>query len=632
MSGPARVAPEAAILQDGDVMSRPALRFLTCGSVDDGKSTLIGRLLYEQNLIFSDHLAALERDSRKHGTVGGDIDYALLLDGLEAEREQGITIDVAYRYFSTARRAFIVADAPGHEQYTRNMATGASNAELAVLLVDARRGLLPQTRRHAIIASLLGIRYVVLAVNKMDLVDFSQSAFDEIAAGFNAFSIDLGFREVTPIPISARHGDNVSTGSVRTPWYAGPTLLEYLEAVDVEDERAGKPFRMPVQWVSRPNADFRGFAGTIVGGSLAVGDDVAVLPAGRTTTVKSIAGAAGALRLAKAGDSVTLALTDEIDIARGDMLAAVRDRPQVADQFAAHLVWMSADHLFPGRSYLMKVNHGTIAATVTELKHQIDINNLQKLAAKTLALNEVGVCNLSVARPLAFDAYADNRATGAFILIDRYSNETVAAGMIDFALRRATNIHHQPITVSKAERARINNHRPVVLWFTGLSGAGKSTIANLVEAGLHARGIHTLLLDGDNVRHGLNKDLGFTDIDRVENIRRIGEVAKLMTEAGLVVLCSFISPFRAERRMVRELLDENEFIEIFVDTPIEECIARDPKGLYRRALAGEIKNFTGVDQDYEVPENPELRLQAGITDAGRLAHEVIDDLIRRKII
>ncbi len=632
MSGPARVAPEAAILQDGDVMSRPALRFLTCGSVDDGKSTLIGRLLYEQNLIFSDHLAALERDSRKHGTVGGDIDYALLLDGLEAEREQGITIDVAYRYFSTARRAFIVADAPGHEQYTRNMATGASNAELAVLLVDARRGLLPQTRRHAIIASLLGIRYVVLAVNKMDLVDFSQSAFDEIAAGFNAFSIDLGFREVTPIPISARHGDNVSTGSVRTPWYAGPTLLEYLEAVDVEDERAGKPFRMPVQWVSRPNADFRGFAGTIVGGSLAVGDDVAVLPAGRTTTVKSIAGAAGALRLAKAGDSVTLALTDEIDIARGDMLAAVRDRPQVADQFAAHLVWMSADHLFPGRSYLMKVNHGTIAATVTELKHQIDINNLQKLAAKTLALNEVGVCNLSVARPLAFDAYADNRATGAFILIDRYSNETVAAGMIDFALRRATNIHHQPITVSKAERARINNHRPVVLWFTGLSGAGKSTIANLVEAGLHARGIHTLLLDGDNVRHGLNKDLGFTDIDRVENIRRIGEVAKLMTEAGLVVLCSFISPFRAERRMVRELLDENEFIEIFVDTPLEECIARDPKGLYRRALAGEIKNFTGVDQDYEVPENPELRLQAGITDAGRLAHEVIDDLIRRKII
>jgi len=632
MSGPARVASETPILEGGDLMSRPALCFLTCGSVDDGKSTLIGRLLYEQNLLFSDHLAALERDSRKHGTVGGDIDYALLLDGLEAEREQGITIDVAYRYFSTARRSFIVADAPGHEQYTRNMATGASNADLAVLLVDARKGLVPQTRRHAIIASLLGIRYVVLAVNKMDLVEFMQPVFDEIAAGFKAFSVDLGFREVTPIPISARHGDNVSTLSARTPWYVGQTLLAYLEGVDVEDDRAGKPFRMPVQWVSRPNADFRGFAGTIVGGSLASGEEIVALPAGRTTTVKSIAGAGGALRLAKAGDPVTLTLTDEIDILRGDMLAAVRDRPQVADQFAAHLVWMSNDHLFPGRSYLMKINHGTVAATITELKHQVDINSLQKLAAKTLALNEVGVCNLSVARPLAFDAYADNRATGAFILIDRYSNETVAAGMIDFALRRATNIHHQPITVSKAERARLCSHRPAVLWFTGLSGAGKSTVANLVEAGLHARGVHTLLLDGDNVRHGLNKDLGFTDIDRVENIRRIGEVAKLMTEAGLIVLCSFISPFSAERRMVRELLDENEFIEIFVDTPLEECVARDPKGLYRRALAGEIKNFTGVDQDYEVPENPELRLQAGTTDAGRLAHEVIDDLIRRKII
>ncbi len=632
MSGPARVAPETAVLQGRDVMSRPALRFLTCGSVDDGKSTLIGRLLYEQNLIFSDHLVALERDSRKHGTVGSDIDYALLLDGLEAEREQGITIDVAYRYFSTPRRAFIVADAPGHEQYTRNMATGASNAELAVLLVDARKGLLPQTRRHAIISSLLGIRYVVLAVNKMDLVDFDRAVFDEIVAGLNAFSVDLGFREITAIPISARHGDNVSVRSVRTPWYAGPPLLDYLESVDVEDDRATRPFRMPVQWVNRPDADFRGFAGTIVSGSLAPGEKVAVLPAGQATTVKSIIGGGDALGVAQPGDAVTVTLADEIDITRGDMIAAVRDRPQVADQFAAHLVWMSADHLFPGRSYLMKINHGTVVATVTELKHQVDINSLQKLAAKTLALNEVGVCNLSVARPLAFDAYADNRATGAFILIDRYSNETVAAGMIDFALRRATNIHHQAITVSKAERARLNNHRPAVIWFTGLSGAGKSTIANLVEAGLHARGVRTLLLDGDNVRHGLNKDLGFTDIDRVENIRRIGEVAKLMTEAGLVVLCSFISPFRAERRMVRELLDENEFVEVFVDTPLEECIARDPKGLYRRALAGEIKNFTGVDQDYEVPENAELRLRAGSTDAGTLAHEVIDELMRRKIV
>ena len=632
MSGPARVAPKPAAPQGADVMSRPTLRFLTCGSVDDGKSTLIGRLLYEQNLIFSDHFAALERDSRKHGTTGSDIDYALLLDGLEAEREQGITIDVAYRYFSTPRRAFIVADAPGHEQYTRNMATGASNAELAVLLVDARKGLLPQTRRHAIIASMLGIRYVVLAINKMDLVDFNQDVFNEIVASFSAFAAELGFREIIAIPISARRGDNVSTRSTRMPWYAGATLLEYLESVDVEDDRAGKPFRMPVQWVSRPNADFRGFAGTVVSGSLAPGDEVVVVPAGQTTAIKSIAGAGGTLELAQAGDAITVTLADEIDIPRGDMLAAVRDRPQVADQFAAHLVWMSADHLFPGRSYLMKINCGTVAATVTELKHQVDINNLQKLAAKTLALNEVGVCNLSVARPLAFDAYSDNRGTGAFILIDRYSNETVAAGMIDFALRRATNIHHQAITVSKAERTQLNNHRPAVLWFTGLSGAGKSTIANLVEAGLHARGVRTLLLDGDNVRHGLNKDLGFTDIDRVENIRRIGEVAKLMTEAGLVVLCSFISPFRAERRMVRELLDEDEFIEVFVDTPLQECIARDPKGLYRRALAGEIKNFTGVDQDYEAPEQAELRLMAGVKDAGTLAHEVIEDLIRRKIV
>jgi len=632
MGGPARVAPQPAALQDGDVRSRPALRFLTCGSVDDGKSTLIGRLLYEQNLIFSDHLAALERDSRKHGTTGQDVDFALLLDGLEAEREQGITIDVAYRYFSTARRAFIVADAPGHEQYTRNMATGASNAELAVLLVDARKGLLAQTHRHAIIASLLGIRYVVLAVNKIDLVAYSQSVFDEIAAAFSTFAAGLGFKQIVAIPMSARYGDNVSARSGRTPWYAGPVLLDYLEGVDVEDDRTAKPFRMPVQWVNRPNADFRGFAGTVVSGSVIPGDEVAVLPAGQTSTVKSIIGAGGALEAAQAGDAVTITLADEIDVPRGDMFAAMRDRPQVADQFAAHLVWMSADHLFPGRSYLMKINNCTVAATVTELKHRLDVDSLAKLAAKTLALNEVGVCNVSVARPVPFDSYADNRATGAFVLIDRYSNETVAAGMVDFALRRATNIHHQSITVSKAERAQLNNHRPAVLWLTGLSGAGKSTIANLVETGLHARGVHTLLLDGDNVRHGLNKDLGFTETDRVENIRRIGEVAKLMTEAGLIVLCSFISPFRAERRMVRELLDGGEFIEIFVDTPLAECIARDPKGLYRRALAGEIKNFTGVDQDYEVPEQAELRLDAGTKDAGTLAHEVIEDLIRRKIV
>jgi bifunctional enzyme CysN/CysC len=612
--------------------TRAALRFLTCGSVDDGKSTLIGRLLYEQNLIFDDHLAALERDSKRQGTNGTEVDFALLLDGLEAEREQGITIDVAYRYFTTPRRAFVVADTPGHEQYTRNMATGASNADLAVLLVDARKGLLSQTRRHAIIASLLGIRYVVLAVNKMDLVGFDRATFESIATDFSAFARDLSFKDIKAIPLSARDGDNVSSRSARMPWYAGPQLLDHLETADVEEDRAGKPFRMSVQWVNRPNSDFRGFAGTIVSGNVRPGDEIVILPSGQTTRITRIVGAGGDLEAAQAGDSVTVTLADEIDIARGDMLAALRDRPQVADQFSAHLVWMANERLFPGRSYLMKINSSTITATVTELKHQIDINTLSKLAAKTLALNEVGVCNLSVARAVAFDVYADNRDTGAFILIDRYSNETVAAGMIDFALRRATNIHHQKQAVSKAERTNLMHHRPAVLWFTGLSGSGKSTIANLVESALHARGVHTILLDGDNVRHGLNRDLGFTESDRVENIRRIGEVAKLMTNAGLVVLCSFISPFQAERRMIREQLDNEEFIEIFVDTPLEQCIARDPKGLYKRALAGEIKNFTGVDQPYEEPENPELHLQAGSKEADRLAGEVIEALLQRKII
>ncbi len=512
------------------------------------------------------------------------------------------------------------------------MATGASNSELAVLLVDARKGLLAQTRRHAIIASLLGIRYVVLAVNKIDLVGFDRAVFDEIAQGFRAFASELGFKDIACIPISARYGDNVSGASTRTPWYSGPPLLDYLETVDVEDDRAAKPFRMPVQWVNRPNSDFRGFAGTIASGSIKPGDEIAILPSGQTSRIKRLIGARGDLTQADAGDAVTITLADEIDVARGDMFAGARERPQVADQFAAHLVWMSADRLLPERSYLMKINNCTLAATVTDLKHQIDVNSFAKLAAKTLALNEIGVCNLSVARAVAFDPYADNRDTGAFILIDRYSNETVAAGMIDFALRRATNIHQQTITVSKAERTGLMHHKPVVLWFTGLSGAGKSTIANLVEAGLHARGAHTLMLDGDNIRHGLNRDLGFTEADRVENIRRIGEVAKLMTDAGLIVLCSFISPFRAERRMVRELVEEGEFIEIFVDTPLAECIARDPKGLYKRALAGEIKNFTGVDQPYEAPENAEIRLDAGRKDADTLAHEVIEELAGRKIV
>jgi len=611
---------------------QPALRFLTCGSVDDGKSTLIGRLMHEQNLIFEDHLAALERDSKKHGTTGTDVDFALLLDGLEAEREQGITIDVAYRYFSTKRRAFIVADTPGHEQYTRNMATGASNADLAVLLVDARKGLLSQTRRHAIIANLLGIRHVLLAVNKMDLVDFDQSVFEKIRSEFDTFAATLAFKTISAIPLSARFGDNVSSRSARTTWHSGPHLLDYLESLDVEHDGAAKLFRFPVQWVNRPSPDFRGFCGTIVSGHVKTGDEVAVLPSGHTTRIEAILGPSGKMSAGQTGDAVTLTLSDEIDVARGDIVVAAKDRAQVADQFAAHLGWMSASKLLPGRSYLMRINNNTLGATVTELKHQVDITNLANLAAKTLSLNEIGVCNLSLARAVPFDPYAENRGTGAFILIDRYSNETVAAGMIDFPLRRATNIHHQNLTVSKAERSRLKHHRPAVLWFTGLPGAGKSTIANLVEANLHARGVHTTMLDGDNVRHGLNRDLGFTEADRVENIRRIGEVAKLMADAGLIVLCSFISPFRAERRMVRELLEGGEFVEVFVDTPIEECISRDPKGLYRRALAGEIKNFTGVDQSYEVPENPELHLSAGRVSAEKLANQVVEELTRRSII
>ncbi len=603
MSGPVQVAGPAAA-REASAGTRSALRFFTCGSVDDGKSTLIGQLLHEQNRIVEDHLTALKRDS----------------------------IDVAYRYFSNTKRAFIGADTPGHEQNTRNMAAGASNSELAVLLVDARKGLLPQTRRHAIIASLLGIRYVVLAVNKIDLIDFDGAVFERISDSFRTFAAELGFKEIVCIPVSARYGDNVSSRSARTPWYEGPHLLDYLETVDVEDNRAARPFRMPVLEVNLPNSDVPGFVGTIAGGSVKADDEIVVLPSGETTRVKQIIGPQGVLDKAEAGDAVTITLADEIDVARGDMLAASRERPQVADQFAAHVIWMSADRLLPERSYLMKINNATLAATVTGLKYQIDVDTFAHLAAKTLALNEIGVCNLSVARPVAFDPYADNRDTGAFILIDRYTNQTVAAGMIDFALRRATNIHSQAITVSRAERSALMHHKPVVLWFTGLLGAGKSTIANLVEADLHARGAHTLLLDGDNIRHGLNRDLGFTEEDRVENIRRIGEVAKLMTDAGLIVLCSFISPFRAERRMVRELLPEGEFIEIFVDTPLDECIARDPKGLYKRALAGELKNFTGVDQPYEAPENAEIRLEAGRKDAERLAHDVIEELAKRKIV
>jgi bifunctional enzyme CysN/CysC len=612
-----------------DVATRPPLRFITCGSVDDGKSTLIGRLLYEKALIFDDQLAAIERDSKTFGTVGNEVDFALLLDGLEAEREQGITIDVAYRSFATAKRSFMVADTPGHEQYTRNMATGASNADLAVILVDARKGLLPQTFRHAMIVSLLGIRHVVLAVNKIDLVGFDQAVFEEVVSGFEKFAEKLGCKSLTAIPISARHGDNVSSSSARMPWYRGPNLLSVLEDIDVEDELLERPFRMAVQWVNRPHLDFRGYSGRIASGRVRPGDEIVVAGSGRVTRVKQIATADGDLREAQAGDSVTLVLEDEVDIARGDVLAAARERPEVADQFAAHLIWLSDDRLLPGRSYLMKIGARTVPATVTEIKHRLDVHTFDKLAARTLALNEIGFCNLAISAAVAFDAYVENRETGAFILIDRYSNATAAAGMVAFGLRRATNVHYQDITVTKNARANLKQQKPVIVWFTGLSGAGKSTIANLVEAQLHARGVHTIMLDGDNVRHGLNKNLGFTDADRVENIRRIGEVAKLMTEAGLIVLCSFISPFRAERQMVRDLVGAEEFVEVFVDTPLQECIVRDPKGLYKRALAGEIKNFTGVDQAYEPPETPEIRLMAAQESPDALAQHVIDELMSR---
>jgi bifunctional enzyme CysN/CysC len=610
----------------------PTLRLLTCGSVDDGKSTLIGRLLFEQQLIFDDQLSALKRDSKKHGTTGEDIDFALLVDGLEAEREQGITIDVAYRYFATPVRSFVVADTPGHEQYTRNMATGASNADLAVILVDARKGLLTQTFRHSYIVSLLGIRHVVLAVNKIDLVDYDEATFRGIVAKFATFAKPLSFRSIVPIPISARFGDNVSGPSAKTPWFAGPHLLHHLEQVVVDEDRGSAPFRMPVQWVNRPHLDFRGFAGTIAGGAVRKGDSLVVASSGRLSTVTRVISADDDVDEANAGEAVTLTLADEIDIARGDVLAHADSRPEVADQFAAHVIWMSAEPLLPGRSYLMKIGAKTTPAAITELRHRIDVNNLEKLAAKTLALNEVGFCNLATTMPIAFDAYAHNRETGAFILIDRATNETAAAGMIAHGLRRATNVHRQDLSVSREARAEIKHQRPVILWFTGLSGAGKSVVANLVEAQLHARGAHTVMLDGDNVRHGLNKDLGFTPADRVENIRRIGEVARLMTDAGLIVLCSFISPFRAERALARDLAGPGEFLEIFVDAPLETVIARDPKGLYKRALAGEIKNFTGVDQPYEPPEHPDIVLKSALETPETLAKRVIDELEARGFV
>ena len=589
---------------------KPLLRFITCGSVDDGKSTLIGRLLYESKRLFEDQLSALEADSRRHGTQGERIDYALLLDGLAAEREQGITIDVAYRYFDTDKRKFIVADCPGHEQYTRNMATGASTADLAVVLVDARKGLLAQTRRHSYIVSLLGISQVVLAVNKMDLVGYDQAVFEAIVQGYRALAAQLGIGQVQAIPLSALEGDNLLKASPNTPWYTGPALLEHLETVQVDSGEAACGLRLPVQWVNRPNQDFRGFAGTIAAGEVAPGDEVVVLPSARRSTVARVLGPDGEVARAFAGQAVTLTLADEIDISRGDVIAAAGDPPPVADQFAAHVLWMGDAPLLPGRPYWLKIGARTVAASISEIKHRVDVNTQEHLAAKRLELNEVGYCNLGLEEPAAFMPYAQNHALGGFILIDRQSNDTVAAGTLDFALRRADNVHWQHLDVDKAARARIKGQVPKVLWFTGLSGAGKSTVANLVDKRLHALGYHTFVLDGDNVRHGLNRDLGFTDEDRVENIRRVAEVARLMADAGLIVLVSFISPFRAERRMARERFAQGEFIEVFVDVPLAVAEARDVKGLYRKARAGLIPNFTGIDSPYEAPEHPELHLDA----------------------
>jgi bifunctional enzyme CysN/CysC len=608
------------------------LRFLTCGSVDDGKSTLIGRLLYDSKLLFEDHLAALKKDSKKHGTTGADIDFALLVDGLEAEREQGITIDVAYRFFATDKRKFIVADTPGHEQYTRNMATGASNSELAIILIDARKGVLVQTRRHAYIASLLGIRHVVLAVNKIDLVDYSQDVFDAIVADFSHFAEKLNFQTMVPIPMSARFGDNVIDNSPKMPWYKGKPLLAHLETVDVESGLTGKPFRFPVQWVNRPNLDFRGFSGTIASGRIKPGEAIVVGKSGRQSKVTRIVTADGDLDEAFPGEAVTIMLADEVDISRGDLLAPPSHRPEVSDQFAAHVLWMAEDEMLPGRQYLLKIGTTTVPASVTEVKHKIDVNTLDHSATKTLALNEVGYCNLSTAQPIAFDPYVENRDTGGFILIDRFTNGTVAAGMIDFGLRRATNVHWQALDVNKASRAEAKHQKPVVMWFTGLSGSGKSTIANIVERTLFAHGHHTYLLDGDNVRHGLNRDLGFTDADRVENIRRVAETAKLFVDAGLIVLVSFISPFRSERRMARDMLQPGEFLEVFVDTPIEICMQRDPKGLYEKAKAGEIKNFTGIDSPYEPPETPEIVLDTAKKSAEELARDIVDQMRNKGLI
>ena len=622
----ARQAEALAIANRAEAAQKGLLRFLTCGSVDDGKSTLIGRLLYDSKLIMEDQLKSLEADSKKHGTVGERIDFALLVDGLEAERQQGITIDVAYRFFSTARRSFIVADTPGHEQYSRNMATGASNCDLAIILIDARKGVLTQTLRHSYLAHLLGIRHVVVAVNKMDLVDYSEARFEEIVEMYRARTAKLGFGDVVAIPLSALEGDNVTLPGNAMPWYRGPVLIDHLETVDVSVVRDDAPFAMPVQWVNRPHLDFRGFSGTIVAGAVAPGDEVVVAKSGRPAKVARIVTADGDPERSVTGDAVTIVLDQEVDIARGDVLVDPRARPEVADQFAANLFWMSDEPMLPGRRYILKLGTEQVAATITSIRHKIDVNTQEERPGRTLDLNEIAVCNVHLGHPIAFSAYADNRDLGAFILIDRTTNQTVAAGMVSFGLRRASNIHHQHVDIDKARRAAQKAQKPCLVWFTGLSGSGKSTIANILERKLVAQGAHTYLLDGDNVRHGLNKDLGFTDADRVENIRRVGEVAKLMVDAGLIVLASFISPFRDERRMVRDMLGDGEFIEVFVDTPLDIAEQRDVKGLYEKARSGAIKNFTGIDSPYEPPESAELVVNTATLTAEASADQIFDYL------
>ncbi|GAY23986.1 sulfate adenylyltransferase subunit CysN [Sphingobium fuliginis] len=609
------------------------LRFITCGSVDDGKSTLIGRLLYDSKMIFEDQLAALEADSKRVGTQGQEIDFALLVDGLAAEREQGITIDVAYRFFATEKRKFIVADTPGHEQYTRNMVTGASTADLAVILIDARKGVLTQTRRHSYLAHLIGIRNIVLAINKMDLVDYDQAVYDGIVKDYTDFAHSIGIKAFTAMPISGFKGDNITGPSANTPWYKGPALIEHLETVEVDQVSDQlKPFRMAVQWVNRPNLDFRGFSGQIATGTVRKGDAIRVLPSGKTSTVSRIVTLDSDLDEAVAGQSVTLCFTDEVDCSRGDVIAASDNPPQAADQFEATIVWMVDEEMLPGRPYWLKIGTQTVTATIQQPKYQVNVNTMEHLAAKTLELNAIGVANLSTDRQIVFEPYETNRTSpnkvlGGFILIDKITNATVAAGMLHFSLRRAQNVHWQATDVTREFHAGLKNQKPAVLWFTGLSGAGKSTIANLVEKKLARMNRHTFLLDGDNVRHGLNKDLGFTDADRVENIRRVGEVAKLMTDAGLIVITAFISPFRAEREMVRQMMKPGEFIEVHIDTPLADAEARDVKGLYRKARSGELKNFTGIDSPYEAPENPEIRIDTTAMTAEEAAEAIIARLI-----